>query len=49
MTLMRASLVAERYGRAHYGAIGGALALFVSGAAGSYTGSYPELPMPEEP
>lgn len=33
VTLMRASLVAERYGRAHYGAIGGALALFVSGAA----------------
>jgi len=33
VTLMRASLVAERYGRVHYGAIGGALALFVSGAA----------------
>jgi MFS family permease len=33
VTLMRATLVAERYGRAHYGAIGGALALFVSGAA----------------
>jgi MFS family permease len=33
VTLMRASLIAERYGRAHYGAIGGALALFVSGAA----------------
>jgi MFS family permease len=33
VTLMRASLVAERYGRAHYGAIGGALALFISGAA----------------
>jgi MFS family permease len=33
VTLMRASLVADRYGRAHYGAIGGALALFVSGAA----------------
>ncbi len=30
---MRATLVADRYGRAHYGAIGGALALFVSGAA----------------
>ncbi|MCA9877695.1 MAG: hypothetical protein KC442_07935, partial [Thermomicrobiales bacterium] len=33
VTLMRATLIAERYGRAHYGAIGGALALFVSGAA----------------
>lgn len=33
VTLMRASLIAERYGRTHYGAIGGALALFVSGAA----------------
>jgi hypothetical protein len=33
VTLMRATLVAERYGRTHYGAIGGALALFVSGAA----------------
>jgi hypothetical protein len=33
VTLMRATLVAERYGRAHYGAIGGTLALFVSGAA----------------
>jgi MFS family permease len=33
VTLMRATLVAERYGRAHYGAIGGALALFVGGAA----------------
>ncbi len=33
VTLMRASLIAERYGRAHYGAIGGTLALFVSGAA----------------
>jgi MFS family permease len=33
VTLMRATLVAERYGRAHYGAISGALALFVSGAA----------------
>lgn len=33
VTLMRATIVAERYGRAHYGAIGGALALFVSGAA----------------
>jgi cyanate permease len=33
VTLMRAMLVAERYGRAHYGAIGGTLAHFVSGAA----------------
>lgn len=33
VTIMRASLVAERYGRANYGAIGGTLALFVSGAA----------------
>lgn len=33
VTLMRASLIADRYGRTHYGAIGGALALFVSGAA----------------
>ena len=33
VTLMRATLVADRYGRAHYGAIGGALALFVGGAA----------------
>lgn len=33
VTLMRASLIAERYGRAHYGAIGGTLALFISGAA----------------
>jgi MFS family permease len=33
VTLMRASLIAERYGRTHYGAIGGTLALFVSGAA----------------
>jgi MFS family permease len=33
VTLMRATLVAEHYGRAHYGAIGGTLALFVSGAA----------------
>lgn len=33
VTLMRATLIAERYGRTHYGAIGGALALFVSGAA----------------
>ena len=32
VTLMRAALVADRYGRAHYGAIGGALALFVSAA-----------------
>jgi MFS family permease len=32
VTLMRAGLVAERYGRAHYGAIGGTLALFISGA-----------------
>jgi cyanate permease len=33
VTLMRATLVADRYGRAHYGAINGTLALFVSGAA----------------
>lgn len=33
VTLMRATLIADRYGRTHYGAIGGALALFVSGAA----------------
>ena len=31
-TLMRAGLVAELYGRAHYGAIGGLLALFLTGA-----------------
>lgn len=31
-TLTRAGLVAELYGRAHYGAIGGALALFLTGA-----------------
>lgn len=30
--VMRATLVAERYGRVHDGVIGGALALFVSGA-----------------
>ena len=33
MTLMRATIVAERYGRAHFGAINGSVALFVSGAA----------------
>jgi MFS family permease len=33
VTLMRATLIAERYGRAHYGTIGGALALFVNVAA----------------
>ena len=33
VTLMRATLVAERYGWGHYGAIVGALALFVSSAA----------------
>lgn len=33
MTLMRALIVAERYGRAHFGAINGAVALFVSAAA----------------
>lgn len=33
VTLMRATLIAERYGRTHYGAIGGTLAFFVSGAA----------------
>ena len=32
VTLMRAGLVAELYGRTHYGAIGGALALFTTGA-----------------
>ncbi len=32
VTLMRAGLVADLYGRAHYGAIGGALAFFVTGA-----------------
>jgi sugar phosphate permease len=31
-TLMRAGLVAEFWGRAHYGAIGGLLALFLTGA-----------------
>ena len=31
-TLMRAGLIAEFYGRAHYGAIGGLLALFLTGA-----------------
>ena len=33
MTLMRATIVAERYGRAHFGAINGTVALFISGAA----------------
>jgi MFS family permease len=33
MTLMRATIVAERYGRAYFGAINGTVALFVSGAA----------------
>jgi MFS family permease len=33
MTLMRATIVAERYGRTHFGAINGTVALFVSGAA----------------
>ena len=32
VTLMRAGLVAEFYGRAHYGAISGMLALFLTGA-----------------
>jgi len=30
VTLARASLIGDRYGRAHYGAIGGTLALFVT-------------------
>ncbi|MBA2520957.1 MAG: MFS transporter [Chloroflexia bacterium] len=33
MSLMRATIVGERYGRTHFGAINGTLALFVSGAA----------------
>jgi MFS family permease len=32
VTLMRAGLIAEFYGRAHYGAINGTLALFLTGA-----------------
>lgn len=33
MTLMRATIVAERYGRAHFGAVNGTVALFVGAAA----------------
>lgn len=33
MTLMRAAIVAERYGRAHFGAVNGTVALFVGAAA----------------
>ena len=32
MTLMRAGLVAEFYGRTHYGSINGTLAFFLTGA-----------------
>ena len=33
MTLMRAAIVAERYGRVHFGAVNGTVALFVGAAA----------------
>jgi hypothetical protein len=43
LTLARAGLIAEWYGRAHYGAIGGALALCTTGALSVWVGGYSQV------